>query len=72
MQTETVGFSTTGGIKKTASESRGLTTDAVGMRELDLYKGLKVLLGEMAKPLLDMGFMDGLLFSLRQAAVFSV
>ena len=50
MQKETVGFSTTGGIKKTTSESRGLTTDAVGLRELDLYKGLKVLLGEMPSP----------------------
>lgn len=50
MQKETAGFSTTGGIKKPHLRAGASPLTPVGMRSLDLYKGLKVLLGEMPSP----------------------
>lgn len=72
MQTETAGFGTTGGINKTASESRGLTTDGSGNEGAGFVQRSQGPRRGDANPLLDMGFTDSLLFSLRQAAVFSV
>ena len=61
MQIETAGFGTTVVSRTLRLRAGASPLTALGMRELDLYKGLKVLAGEMPTPFWTWGSCPSLL-----------